>query len=328
LDSIGRQKPYYFHFLLPAIRKIKYPRAEFTVMARPFLKWAGGKRQLISEIEARLPEDIDDCTTYVEPFIGGGAVLFHLLKTRSFEAVHISDLNPELILCYRTLQEDAPKVIKYLSKLVDSYPSEQDQRKDSFYGMRKEWNSTVGRIEALSKAQKAKRAAQTLFLNKTCFNGLFRVNRKGEFNVPIGSYVNPSFSTPEDLLEVQSALQGVTIHEAPFEECEKWVNDRTFVYFDPPYRPLSKTSHFVSYSKGDFNDKDQERLAALFHTLDGMGAQLLLSNSDPKNTVPDDDFFDDLYSKFMIDRVLANRAINSNPDRRGAITELLVRNYD
>ena len=296
-------------------------------MARPFLKWAGGKRQLIPEIEARLPADIDGCTTYVEPFVGGGAVLFHLLGTRSFDEVHISDLNPELILSYRTLQEDAPRVIKHLSKMIDAYPSEQDHRKDSFYGIREEWNRNVGKISGLSKTQKTERTAQTLFLNKTCFNGLFRVNRKGEFNVPIGSYVNPSFPSPEDLLEVQTALQGVTIHEAPFEECEKWASETAFVYFDPPYRPLSDTANFVSYSKGDFNDKDQERLAALFHTLDGMGAHLLLSNSDPKNTVPDDDFFDDLYSKFTIDRVQANRAINSNPDRRGAITELLVRNY-
>ena len=295
-------------------------------MARPFLKWAGGKRQLISEIEARLPADIDECTTYVEPFVGGGAVLFHLLKTRSFEEVHISDLNPELILCYRTLQEDALSIINHLSILIDAYPSEQDQRKDSFYRIRNEWNSNVGRIEALSKTQKAKRTAQMLFLNKTCFNGLFRVNRKGEFNVPIGGYVNPSFPRTEDLLEVQSALQGVTIHEAPFEECEKWVNDRAFVYFDPPYRPLSDTSSFVSYSKGDFNDQDQKRLAKLFRTLDGMGAKLLLSNSDPKNTIPDDDFFDDLYTGFKIERVSANRAINSNPDRRGPITELLISN--
>jgi len=296
-------------------------------MARPFLKWAGGKRQLLSEIEARLPADIDECTTYVEPFVGGGAVLFHLLKTRRFDEVHISDLNPELVLCYRALQTDAQKVIEHLSRLVDAYPAEQDDRKVAFYGIRDEWNSKVGGTDALSEEENAERTAQMLFLNKTCFNGLFRVNRKGEFNVPIGSYLNPSFPRADDLLDVQSALQGVTIHNAPFEECADWVGERTFVYFDPPYRPLSKTSHFVSYSKGDFNDQDQKRLAALFHTLDGMGAQLLLSNSDPKNTVPDDDFFDDLYSDFTIDRVHANRSINSNPDRRGAITELLVRNY-
>jgi DNA adenine methylase len=297
-------------------------------MARPFLKWAGGKRQLISEIEARLPADIDECTTYVEPFVGGGAVLFHLLKTRSFEEIHISDLNPDLILCYRTLQDDAPKVITQLSKLVDPYPNEQDERENTFYGIRDEWNSDVGEIEALSKTQKYKRTAQTIFLNKTCFNGLFRVNKAGEFNVPIGSYDKPSFPRPEDLLDVQSALQGVTIHQGPFEECEKWVNAATFVYFDPPYRPLSDTAHFISYSNRDFNDHDQERLARLFRTLDGMGVQLMLSNSDPKNTVPDDDFFDALYSDFPIDRVLSHRSINSDGSSRGMINEILVRNYE
>ena len=296
-------------------------------MARPFLKWAGGKRQLISEIEARLPSDIDECSSYVEPFIGGGAVLFHLLESRRFDEVHISDLNPELVLCYRTLQEDADEVIKHLSKMIESYPSEQEDRKESYYAIREDWNSDVGKISSLSKTRKAKRTAQTLFLNKTCFNGLFRVNRKGEFNVPIGSYVNPSFPSSEDLLEVQKALQGITIHEAPFEECESWVSKDSFVYFDPPYRPLSDTANFVSYAKGDFNDQDQERLATLFRELDQKGAKVLLSNSDPKNTVPEDDFFDDLYSGFTIDRVEANRAINSNPDRRGAITELLIRNY-
>ena len=296
-------------------------------MARPFLKWAGGKRQLISEIEARLPSDIDECSSYVEPFIGGGAVLFHLLESRRFDEVHISDLNPELVLCYRTLQEDANGVIKHLSQMINSYPSEQEDRKESYYAIREDWNSDVGKISSLSKTRKAKRTAQTLFLNKTCFNGLFRVNRKGEFNVPIGSYVNPSFPSSEDLLEVQKALQGITIHEAPFEECESWVGKNSFVYFDPPYRPLSDTANFVSYAKGDFNDQDQERLATLFRELDQKGARVLLSNSDPKNTVPEDDFFDDLYSGFTIDRVEANRAINSNPDRRGAITELLIRNY-
>ena len=296
-------------------------------MARPFLKWAGGKRQLISEIENRLPADIDECTSYVEPFIGGGAVLFHLLQNRSFEEVHISDLNPELILCYRTLQEDAKGVIKHLSKMIESYPSDQEDRKQSYYAIREDWNSNVGKFSSLSKAKKAKRVAQTLFLNKTCFNGLFRVNRKGEFNVPIGSYVNPSFPNSEDLLEVQKALQGVTIHLAPFEECESWVSKDSFVYFDPPYRPLSDTAHFVSYSKDDFNDRDQERLAILFRDLDQKGAKLLLSNSDPTNTVPEDDFFDALYAGFQIDRVYANRAINSVAKGRGAIRELLISNY-
>ena len=296
-------------------------------MARPFLKWAGGKRQLMKEIEARLPSDIEECKSYIEPFVGGGAVLFHLLETRTFEEVHISDVNPELILCYRTLKSDAKSVIKHLSKMIESYPTEQDQRKESYYAIRQDWNSNVGKIPSLSTTQRAKRTAKTLFLNKTCFNGLFRVNSKGEFNVPIGSYVNPSFPSSESLLEVQRALQSVTIHEAPFEECENWIDGTSFVYFDPPYRPLSATSHFVSYSKGDFNDEDQKRLATFFRTLDKTGAKLLLSNSDPKNTNPNDEFFDNLYSKFTIDRVSANRAINSKGLKRGPINELLIRNY-
>ena len=296
-------------------------------MARPFLKWAGGKRQLMKEIEARLPSDIEECKSYIEPFVGGGAVLFHLLETRTFEEVHISDVNPELILCYRTLKSDAESVIKHLSKMIESYPTEQDQRKESYYAIRQNWNSNVEKIPGLSKTQRAKRTAKTLFLNKTCFNGLFRVNSKGEFNVPIGSYVNPSFPSSESLLDVQRALQSVTIHEAPFEECENWIDETSFVYFDPPYRPLSATSHFVSYSKGDFNDEDQKRLATFFRTLDKTGAKLLLSNSDPKNTNPNDEFFDNLYSKFTIDRVSANRAINSKGLKRGPINELLIRNY-
>ena len=211
--------------------------------------------------------------------------------------------------------------------MIESYPSEQEDRKQSYYAIREDWNSNVGKLSSLSKPKKARRVAQTLFLNKTCFNGLFRVNRKGEFNVPIGSYVNPSFPNSEDLLEVQKALQGVTIHLAPFEECESWVSKDSFVYFDPPYRPLSDTAHFVSYSKDDFNDRDQERLATLFRDFDQKGAKLLLSNSDPKNTVPDDEFFDNLYSGFSIQRISANRSINSVPEKRGQITELLISNY-
>jgi len=282
---------------------------------------------MLPEIRARLPADIEQCTTYVEPFVGAGAVLFHLLDNYEFENFHIADINPELILCYRTLQSSAPVVITHLQALVEAYPTDTEERKDFYYAVRQEWNDSVPLLNELSNDDQALRVAQTLFLNKTCFNGLFRVNSKGEFNVPTGRYVNPSFPTEESLLEVQEALQEVTIHLVSFEKCIEWVDENTFVYFDPPYRPLSKTSHFVSYSKGDFNDDDQKRLAALFCTLDGMGAQLLLSNSDPKNTVPEDDFFDDLYRGFNIQRVSAKRAINSRGDRRGSINELLVTNY-
>jgi len=297
-------------------------------MARPFLKWAGGKRQLLQEIEARLPHDIAECTTYVEPFIGGGAVLFHLLDKFDFDSVHISDLNPELTLCYRMLQEDARSVANSLRGLIDSYPTDQEDRKSVYYAIRDDWNSRVDDLQSLSTEQRETRVAQTLFLNKTCFNGLFRVNRSGGFNVPIGSYVNPSFQTEEELVEVQEALQGVSIHTSPFQECVNWLDGSSFVYFDPPYRPLSDTSNFVSYSRGDFDDGDQERLAEVFRELDSRGTRVLLSNSDPKNTEGEDDFFDEMYADFTIERVSANRAINSNPSRRGDITELLIRNYE
>ena len=296
-------------------------------MAQPFLKWAGGKRQLMKEIELRLPEDLESYDTYIEPFIGGGAVLFHLLKKYDFENVHISDLNPELILCYEMLKLDAKSVIKNLDKLIEAYPEEIDDRKEVYYKIRADWNEDVGNINSLSKSKKIKRVSQMLFLNRTCFNGLFRVNRKGEFNVPIGNYKKPSFPKAENLLEVQKALENVTIHLSSFENCESWVDKSTFIYFDPPYRPLSDTSHFVSYSKGEFDDENQKQLAHTFRSLDKQNVKLLLSNSDPKNTVMDDEFFDELYSGFNIQRVSANRAINSNPDRRGIITELLISNY-
>jgi len=296
-------------------------------MAQPFLKWAGGKRQLMKEIETRLPKNLESYNTYVEPFIGGGAVLFHLLEKYDFENVHISDLNPELILCYEMLKLDAKSVIRNLDKLIEAYPEEIDDRKEVYYKIRTDWNEDVGNINSLSKSNKIKRVSQMIFLNRTCFNGLFRVNRKGEFNVPIGNYKKPSFPKAENLLAVQKALENVTIHLSSFENCEFWVDKSTFIYFDPPYRPLSDTSHFVSYSKGEFDDENQKQLAHTFRSLDKKNVKVLLSNSDPKNTVADDEFFDELYSGFNIQRVSAKRAINSNPNKRGIITELLISNY-
>ena len=296
-------------------------------MARPFLKWAGGKRQLLSRIEERFPPDIENCKTYIEPFIGGGAVLFHMLEKYQFEKVYISDLNPELTLCYEVIQSSIDLLIEELDKLVKNYPSNMDDRKEVYYQIRSDWNKSVGGLDSFTLKQKATRAATTIFLNKTCFNGLFRVNRKGEFNVPIGSYVKPSFPSEDSLRSVHNVLQKVQINTIPFEECLPFVDGETFVYFDPPYRPLSESSSFVSYSKDDFNDEDQAKLSEFFRTLDSIGARLLLSNSDPKNTVPDDNFFDELYSGYKIERVSANRAINSNPEKRGPITELLISNY-
>ena len=295
-------------------------------MAKPFLKWAGGKRQLITTIEGVLPKNIEELDTYIEPFIGGGALLFHFLEKNQFKNWHISDINPELILCYKRIKDSVKLVNTALNKLISEYPTDNENRATFFYGIRSQWNSNLD-IENMSKMKQCERVAQTIFLNKTCFNGLFRLNRKGEFNVPTGKYVNPSFPSNKDLIAVSKALSNVKIHLGAYDSAIDWIEGETLVYFDPPYRPLSKTSSFVSYSKGDFNDEDQNNLAEFCNTLNDRNVKFILSNSDPKNTVPDDDFFDDLYSNFTIQRVHAGRAINSNPKKRGKITELLVRNY-
>jgi len=298
-------------------------------MGKPFLKWAGGKRQVLDEIKLNLPENMDSINTYIEPFIGGGAVLFYLLDNYDFDEVHISDLNPELILCYEILKTDAGKVIDELKTIIERYPdyNKLEERKKFYYDIRSKWNKSVGMINDLSKSETIKRVSQMIFLNRTCFNGLFRVNRKGEFNVPIGDYKKPSFPSSSQLLEVQRSLENVTIHLSSFEECISWVRDSTFIYFDPPYRPISQTSQFISYSKNDFNDEDQKKLSHTFRNLDSENVKLLLSNSDPRNTDIDDLFFDELYHGFNILRIDAKRSINSNPEKRGKITELLIKNY-
>ena len=296
-------------------------------MAKPFLKWAGGKRQLIEEISARFPKNLEEYSTYVEPFVGGGAVLFYLLEQYDFKDIHICDINPELILCYEMLKESSSKVWTQLESMIEEYsPYGSDERKRYYYSTRDAWNSGVSKLKSMGKNEKINRVAQTIFLNKTCFNGLFRVNSKGEFNVPLGSYKNPSFPSEGDLQSVQSALEKVTIHLGSFETSKELIDETTFIYLDPPYRPLSETSHFVSYSKGTFDDDDQRRLATFVHEVHNTGAKFILSNSDPKNTMDDDEFFDDLYSKFSIDRILCNRSINSKPSKRGPITELLIGN--
>ena len=243
--------------------------------------------------------------------------------------MHIFDLNPELILCYETLRNDVESVISDLDQLILAYPS------DDFEHKRQHIMAFV-RIESISRENQSdapsspfRTRSQTIFLNKTCFNGLYRVNRSGRFNTPIGRYLRPSFPNPEQLRDVSQALAHVQAHHGSFETSHEHMTSSTFAYFDPPYRPLSNTAAFTSYAKEDFNDEGQRALASFAKKLDSTtpGVRLMLSNSDPRNSDPDDDFFDDLYSDFHIERVSANRAINSNPTARGAISELLITNY-
>jgi len=300
--------------------------------AKPFLKWAGGKTQLLAELSSRLPDDIKEkrlIESYIEPFLGGGAFFFYLRKHYEIRDAYLLDLNRELILTYKVVQEDPDSLISYLNELEEKYrSSDKEGRRKLFYQIRTLYNKQIKEINHNDYSLKwVERAGQLIFLNKTCYNGLFRQNKKGEFNVPHGRYKNPTICDVQNLREVSLALQGVKLIQADFLQAKSFVQRKSFVYFDPPYRPLSATSNFTSYAKEDFDDADQLRLANLFIDLDKAGASLMLSNSDPKNSDETDNFFDELYGGFSIERVLANRNINRDGKGRGKVTELIIRNY-
>lgn len=300
-------------------------------IAKPFLKWAGGKSQLISQMEEYLPLELKHGITkrYVEPFIGGGAFFFHVAQTYDLQEYVISDLNEELILSYKTVQKSVNDLIDNLSRLEKTYfkmPAEK--QKLFFYKIRDIFNKNKARIDYNQfSLDWVERATQLIFLNRTCFNGLFRVNTQGFFNVPFGSYKNPTICSKDVLLAISEVLQKAIILQGDFTVSKKYINSETFVYFDPPYRPISKTSNFTSYFRNDFNDIEQLRLAEYFRKLDKEDAQLMLSNSDPKNEKPNDNFFEKAYKGFHIERVQASRMINCNAERRGKINELLILNY-
>lgn len=268
--------------------------------ASPFLKWAGGKSQLLRTFESMFPKNFNG---YFEPFIGGGAVLFHLLTKNPDLQATLSDSNEELINCYRCVRDEVEDVIDALRK----------HRNDihHFYKVR---------AQDVKRLSNAERAARLIFLNKTCFNGLYRVNRKGQFNVPFGRYKNPKICDEQNLRTVSRALTYVQLYSKPFDSVLERANKGDFVYFDPPYQPLSKTANFTSYTSKAFAVSDQQRLADVFKALSERGCQVMLSNSD-------NEVIRDLYRDFRIEEVLATRAINSDPQKRGKITELLILNY-
>lgn len=298
---------------------------------KPFLKWAGGKTQLLEEIDANLPKELKEgkIKRYIEPFVGSGAVLFHLLSHYNIENAYILDINPELINVYTVIKNDVEALITILEqKELEFLSKEKDERKEYYYKVRKSFNTDLEKFNFHDyTSDNIKRAAQFIFLNKTCFNGLFRVNKSGQFNVPMGDYKNPTICNAENLRASSQALQKVEIIEGDYTKSAQFVNEDTFVYFDPPYRPLNESSSFTSYSKFDFTDKEQEELARYFKKLDKLNIKLMLSNSDPKNINPNDNFFDNLYSGYKIRRVSAKRSINSKGAKRGQINELLITNY-
>lgn len=300
--------------------------------AKPFLKWAGGKSQLLSQFQEFYPAALKAgrIERYIEPFVGGGAVFFDVSRKFELEAFYLFDINEELVLTYRVIQKEPNKLIQYLQELANSYLALPEERRQTFYySVRDVFNSNQPQFDYQTYSDDwVVRASQLMFMNRTCFNGLFRLNSRGAFNVPHGRYKNPSIVDPENVLCVSRVLQKAEIRYGDFTACEKWVTGNSFVYFDPPYRPLSKTASFTSYSKYRFEDEEQIRLAQFFRRLDEKyGAYLMLSNSDPTNEDQQDDFFEQLYVGFNIHKVVANRMINSDATRRGQINELLITNY-
>lgn len=298
---------------------------------RPFLKWAGGKTQLLNEFHKRLPEEIrtGKITRYAEPFIGGGAFFLSLNQNYSFEHCMIGDVNQEIILTYKVIKKGVQQLIDNLGLLEHEYHSKDERdKKVLYYEVRDEFNRQLPQINFQRFGSGwTELAARIIFLNRTCFNGLFRVNQRGEFNVPFGKYKNPEICNGDNLNNVSALLKKTRIVSGDFTRCRSFVDDKTFVYLDPPYRPLNQTSSFTSYTKNGFFEKDQVRLVEFFKELDRKGAKVMLSNSDPRNQDPDDTFFDDHFSDFTIERVPATRMINSNGARRGKINELIITNY-
>jgi DNA adenine methylase len=303
-----------------------------STQARPFLKWAGGKTQLLPELARRLPESIritGKITRYIEPFLGGGAFFFFLKENFRVEEAVLIDINLDLVITYLAIQNNPQNVIALLRKLENAYRNASlTQQRDLYYQVRQTFNEQKNALPTQGYHPTwEEHAAYLIFLNKTCYNGLFRKNRKGEFNVPFGSYKNPTICDAENLWAVHRTLQETTILCGDFTRSEAFISEGTLVYFDPPYRPLNVTSSFTSYAEQGFSEMDQKRLAAFFRQMDARGAYLLLSNSDPRNENPLDDFFEQAYQGYTIERVPANRFINCNPSRRGKIYELIIRNY-
>jgi DNA adenine methylase len=267
----------------------------------PFIKWVGGKRRVIPELQKRLPEKFN---RYFEPFIGGGAFLFHLNRKNSF----ISDLNSELINLYRVVKDSVDELMEDLELHENS--------SEYYYNIR---NLDRDR-ESYKKLSDIEKASRFIYLNKSCFNGLYRVNRKGEFNVPFGKYKSPIYFERENLLKCSRFLQGVEIEQGDFTTYRQEIEREDFVYFDPPYFPITDTSNFTSYTKDGFGIDEQTRLLEFLREIDGKGAFFMLSNSYSEFTI-------DFYKEFNIDTIGVGRSINSRGDKRGKVKEIIVRNY-
>ena len=294
-----------------------------TKQAKPFIKLVGGKTQLISAIEQTLPKNLRNVPelTYIEPFVGGGAVLFWMLNNfKNIRKAVINDVNKDLTKAYKSIRNNADSLVVELKRIEKEYRALQSEesRKEFFLMQREKFNT--------KQLKDVENTTLFIFLNRTCFNGLYRVNSKGLFNVPFGKYTNPMICDENTIFANRDVLQSVEILTGDFEQTFYHATENTLFYFDPPYKPLTQTSSFTSYAKEDFDDGEQIRLKKFCDKLDEQGYMWILSNSDVKSNDPSNDFFDDLYTQYKINRVWASRSINSNPEKRGKLTELLITN--
>lgn len=293
---------------------------------KPILKWAGGKAQLLPVISHAYPNGLGKTIKrYAEPFVGGGAVLFDILSKYELDEIYISDVNAELINMYIMVRDHVDELISILNTYQNDYlVMDSNGRQKYYYEKRNEFNRL---IESNKSKTGVKSAALFIFLNRTCFNGLYRANRKGLFNVPTGNYANPLICNEENIRAVSSALAGVQIVCDDYAASGAFIDDRTLVYLDPPYRPLKGRASFISYTETEFDESCQRELAGFIEAIDARGAYIILSNSDPKNVDPEDNFFEDLYADYDVQRINAKRRINRNADLRGYISELLIKNF-
>ena len=294
---------------------------------KPFVKWAGGKGSLLNQLNNYYPLELKNgkIECYIEPFVGGGAVLIDILQNYDVKEAYAFDINIDLINSYNVTKNNVEELITNLKLLEKEYLNlEKDDRKKYFYNIRKQYNSYRITKDEMS----LQKAIEFIFLNRTCFNGLYRVNKNGDFNVPMGNYKNPTICDEENLRALSELIKNVNFEYGDYKASQKYIKKNTFVYFDPPYRPLNITSGFTSYTKEDFDDENQKELALYYKELNNNNVKVMLSNSNPKNTNKEDCFFENIYKGFNINEVYAKRMINANSNGRGEISELLITNYE
>ncbi len=299
---------------------------------RPFLKWVGGKTQLLEQFAQLYPQQLKErkIDKYFELFLGAGAVFFDVIQKYPIDKVFLNDINQDLILSYRVIQNNADNLIESLFDLQQNYhQSDKERRQQIFYQIRQNYNQQRINFDySQISSESIKRVAWLIFLNKTCFNGLYRTNQKGDFNVPCGRYKNPNICNQSNILAVSKVLQQVTLQSGDYSSLDKFIDNRSFVYIDPPYRPINKTSSFTTYAQSGFSDRNQIELSKYYqHLSKNYHAKVMLSNSNPHNTDIEDDFFHNLYQEYKITEVYANRMVNSDASKRGKITELVITNY-